>query len=368
MAKARAIAMYLPQYYPIPENDEVWGKGYTEWTCTAKAKPLFRGHYQPRIPADLGFYDLRVPETRIAQAELAKNAGIEGFMYWHYWFGNGKRLLERPFNEVLQSGQPDFPFCLGWANHSWKTSTWKALSHFHPENNIIVEQTYPGDDDIIAHFNCVLPAFKDKRYITVDEKPLFVVYAPMEIPNFMHFSEMWNKMAVQNGLKGVHFVGLTSCEESKYSEVLKSGYDSVTVGYMWYAETLIQSKLIKYGLNMLRARLDDRMVPLAKYDYKKIIKHLSSDLLKREDVFPIVIPQWDRSPRSGRRAIIYYGSTPELFKQHVDDIIGKIMDKPMDKRVFFVRSWNEWGEGNYIEPDQKFGTGYLDALREVLLG
>ena len=137
---------------------------------------------------------------------------------------------------------------------------------------------------------------------------------------------------------------------------------------MWYAETLIQSKLIKYGLNMLRARLDDRMVPLAKYDYKKIIKHLSSDLLKREDVFPIVIPQWDRSPRSGRRAIIYYGSTPELFKQHVEDIIGKIMDKPMDKRIFFVRSWNEWGEGNYIEPDQKFGTGYLDALRDVLLG
>lgn len=366
--KARAIAIYLPQYYPIPENDAVWGKGYTEWICTAKAKPLFKGHYQPRIPADLGFYDLRVPETRLAQAELAKSAGIEGFMYWHYWFGNGKRLLERPFDEVLSSGQPDFPFCLGWANHSWKTSTWKALGHFHPKNNMIVEQLYPGDEDIVAHFNNVLPAFKDKRYITVDGKPLFVVYAPMDVPNFGHFKEIWNSMAIDNGLKGVHFVGLTSCEEAKYTEVLNAGYDSINPGYQWHAETIVQGKLVKYGINVLREKLDDRFIPLAKYNYKDIIKYLSSDLDRREDVFPALIPQWDRSPRSGRRAIIYYGSTPELFERHINDVLEKIKDKPMDKRIVFVRSWNEWGEGNYVEPDQRFGTGYLDALKNALCG
>lgn len=368
MLKARAIAIYLPQYYPIPENDNVWGKGYTEWICTAKAKPLFRGHYQPRIPADLGFYDLRVPETRRAQAELARDAGIEGFMYWHYWFGNGKRLLERPFDEVLSSGEPDYPFCLGWANHSWRTSTWKALSHFRPENNMIVEQLYPGDDDIVAHFNNVLPAFKDKRYITVDGKPLFVVWSPMEIPDFKHFSKVWNELAVQNGLKGIHFVGMTSCTEDKYKAVFDAGFDSIIPGYMWRAETIIQKKIVKYGLNYLRSRLDDRFLPLAKYDYSKIIKHLTSDLDKRLDVFPSAIPQWDRSPRSGRRAIIYYGSTPDLFKQHLEDVMDKIKDKPMDKRILFIRSWNEWGEGNYVEPDQKFGLGYLNAIKEVLLG
>lgn len=365
--KARAIAIYLPQFYPIPENDAVWGKGYTEWLCTAKAKPLFRSHYQPRIPADLGFYDLRVPETRIAQAELARAAGIEGFMYWHYWFGNGKRLLERPFDEVLASGQPDFPFCLGWANHSWKTSTWKALSHTRPKDNMIVEQLYPGDEDIIAHFNNVLPAFKDHRYITVEEKPLFVLWAPLEVPNFMRFKEMWNVLAIQNGLKGIYFVGMTMSAEEKYKKVYEAGFDAIIPSYMWYAETKVHSWLYKVGMNYLREKIDDRFVPLNKYNYKDIIKHLSSDLDKREDVFPSIIPQWDRSPRSGRRTTIYHGSTPELFKLHVEDVLDKIKDKPIDKRILFVRSWNEWGEGNYIEPDQKFGTGYLDALRDILM-
>ena len=131
--KARVIAYYLPQYYPIRENDQMWGKGFTEWTNVAKAKPLFRGHYQPQIPADLGFYDLRLKEVRNEQVKLAKKAGIEGFCYWHYWFGNGKRILERPFEEVLQSGSPDFPFCLGWANHSWSNKTWKKTKAFQKD-------------------------------------------------------------------------------------------------------------------------------------------------------------------------------------------------------------------------------------------
>lgn len=366
--KARAIAIYLPQYYPIPENDEVWGKGYTEWICTAKAKPLFRGHYQPRVPADLGFYDLRVPETRQAQAEMAKTAGIEGFMYWHYWFGNGKRLLERPFDEVLASGQPEFPFCLGWANHSWKTSTWKALEHSRPKDNMIVEQLYPGDEDIVAHFNNVLPAFKDKRYILVDGKPLFVFYDPCSFPNFGHFSQMWNDLAQQNGLKGVHFVGMVTTNKDKYVEVLDAGFDAIIPNYMWQAEIKAHTKIYKYGMTFLRNRIDDRLLPLDKYNYKTIIKYLSSNLDRHENVYPAAIPQWDRSPRSGRKSLIYHGSTPELFKEHLEDIMEKIKDKPMDKRILFIRSWNEWGEGNYVEPDQKFGTGYLDAIKDVIFG
>ena len=162
MSKARVIAFYLPQFHPVKENDEMWGKGFTEWTNVAKAKPLYKGHYQPQIPADLGFYDLRVPDVRVEQANMAKEYGVEGFCYWHYWFGNGKRILERPFNEVLQSGSPDYPFCLGWANHSWSNKTWQKTAHF-TKNITFLEQTYPGDEDYILHFNTLLPAFKDHR-------------------------------------------------------------------------------------------------------------------------------------------------------------------------------------------------------------
>ena len=207
MSNARLIAIYLPQYYPIPENDETWGKGFTEWTNVGKAKPLFKGHYQPRVPADLGYYDLRVPETREAQAQMAQSYGIEGFMYWHYWFGNGKRLLERPFNEVLESGKPDFPFCLGWANHSWTTKTWTATGQFQA-NKMIAEQLYPGDEDFVNHFYYCLKAFKDHRYINVDGKPFFLIYAPQNIPNVEHFISLWNNLAQQNGLPGIHFVAL----------------------------------------------------------------------------------------------------------------------------------------------------------------
>src|SRR5690606_21147409 len=207
--KARVIAFYLPQYHPIPENDETWGKGFTEWTNVGKARPLFKGHYQPRVPADLGYYDLRLPEVREAQAQMAREAGIEGFMYWHYWFGNGKRVLERPFNEVLESGKPDFPFCLGWANHSWTTHSWNSKTQWK-KNAVIFEQLYPGVDDFINHFNTVLPAFKDSRYITVDDKPIFMGYAPQEIPDVKLFVTTWRKLAEENGLPGIHFVGLAS--------------------------------------------------------------------------------------------------------------------------------------------------------------
>src|SRR5205809_7458559 len=171
----RLIAFYLPQYHPIPENDQWWGPGFTEWTNTAKARPLFRGHYQPHVPADLGFYDLRQPETREAQAEMARAYGIEAFCYYHYWFGNGRRLLQRPFEEVVQLGQPDFPFCLCWANETW-TGVWHGLS-----SHVLIEQTYPGKEDAARHFHTLLPAFLDRRYVTVDGKPLFLVHSPTEL-------------------------------------------------------------------------------------------------------------------------------------------------------------------------------------------
>ena len=175
----RPIAFYLPQFFPTKENDLWWEPGFTEWTNVARAVPLFKGQYQPRIPRDLGFYDLRVPETREKQVMLAKEAGIEGFCYWHYWFGNGRRLLADVFHDVVISGKPDFPFCLCWANHSWYKKTWDPTK----PNTLLIEQTYPGTKDYEAHFYEMLPAFKDSRYMKVDGKLIFGVFAPNDIPD-----------------------------------------------------------------------------------------------------------------------------------------------------------------------------------------
>jgi hypothetical protein len=188
----RLIAFYLPQFHPIPENDDWWGKGFTEWRNVVQAKPLFPGHYQPHLPADLGFYDLRVPETRQAQADLAREYGIHGFCYYHYWF-KGRRLLERPFNEVLTSGQPDFPFCLCWANESW-TRAWDGQSGV-----ILMKQEYSEEDDY-QHIRWLSNVFRDKRYIRYEGKPLFLVYRVRDLPNPLQTTEIWRNEARRAGI------------------------------------------------------------------------------------------------------------------------------------------------------------------------
>lgn len=361
--KARVIAMYLPQFHPIPENDDVWGKGFTEWNNVAKARPLFHGHHQPNIPADLGFYDLRLPETRELQAKLAREAGVEGFMYWHYWFGNGKRLLERPFDEVLESGKPDFPFCLGWANHSWKTSTWTTMGNFQA-NHMICEQQYLGDEDYIMHFNYCLKAFKDPRYIKVDGKPFFLLYNALDLPDCHHFFDLWNKLAKENGFPGIHFVGLASGWDSEIDKQFSLGYDAVMHGNLWAAESHVKGKYVKIIEKKIRDRFDGIM--LDKYRYSDIIKYLVNDLDKKENIYPCILPGWDRSPRSGRKATIYYGSTPELWKKHIQNAVNAVQHKEDEHKIIMLRSWNEWGEGNYVEPDERWGNAYLEALKDVL--
>ena len=365
---ARVIAFYLPQYHPIPENDAVWGKGFTEWTNVGRAKPLFRGHYQPRVPADLGYYDLRMPEIREAQAEMARDAGIEGFMYWHYWFGNGRKALERPFEEVLVSGKPDFPFCLGWANHSWRSDHWNN-SFSIKKKPFIFEQLYPGEKDIIDHFNYVLPAFKDQRYICVDNRPFFLIWDPFSIPDLGYFVSRWQKMAYQNGLEGIHFVGMLSGKmEDKIANRKKGmelGLSAVAPSNLWTAESAVKSHYEKVILQIINSKFP-QFAPLNKYKYKSIIKHLFIDMDRDEDVYPSIIPNWDRSPRSGRKAVIYTGSTPKLFKEHVVDAVKIVAKKQPEHRIVLLRSWNEWAEGNYMEPDLKFGHGYLDVLKSII--
>ena len=217
MGNTRVLAFYLPQFYPTLENDEWWEPGFTEWTNVAKAKPLFKGHYQPRIPRDLSFYDLRVPLVREKQAELAREAGIEGFCYWHYWFGNGKRLLSEVFREVVDTGKPDFPFCLCWANHSWYQKSWDSSK----PNKLLIEQTYPGREDYIAHFNEMLPAFKDKRYMRTSEgKLIFGIFSLYSVPDLEEFLSVWNDLAKENHLAGFEFFALVK-GRSKWANVLE---------------------------------------------------------------------------------------------------------------------------------------------------
>lgn len=362
--KARVIAMYLPQYHPIPENDTVWGKGFTEWNNVAKARPLFRGHHQPNIPADLGFYDLRLPEIREQQAQLARAAGIEGFMYWHYWMGGGKRLLNRPIDEVLETGKPDFPFCFGWANHSWKTSTWTTMKNFQV-NQMICEQTYPGDEDYINHFNWCLRAFKDPRYIKVDGKPFFLLYDAKALPDCQHFFNLWNRLAKENGLPGIHFVGLASGWDASIKDMLHLGYDAIVHGNIWQAESLVRGKFSKLFLNYIRSRFD--WAPLDTYNYSDIVKYLVNKYDFEDNIYPCILPGWDRSPRSGRRAVIYKNSNPEAWQAHVKQAVKAVLHKDYEHRIIILRSWNEWGEGNYVEPDTRWGHAYLDALSNVII-
>lgn len=381
--KPRIIALYLPQFHPIPENDQWWGPGFTEWTNVAKAKPLFRGHQQPRIPADLGFYDLRLPETRILQADLAREAGIEGFCYYHYWFGNGRQLLERPFNEVVATGKPDYPFCICWANHTWSNKTWESKSTLQ-KNSVLIRQEYPGREDDIAHFMSLLPAFRDKRYMQVDGKLLFAIYSVFDFPHVDQFISTWRYLAKKHGLPGFHFVGMTpstltfkinedgshtralpNLKNSKdiYESVLRLGFDAVNSFGKRRGEMLYEGK----WTNLAKTLMRHIGLPTGsqKYDYERTVANYFAPEDSWENVYPTILPQWDRSPRVASQDGIYVDATPEKFARHIQKAIEIIKDKKKEHQILFLKSWNEWGEGNYVEPDLQYGHGFLDALREA---
>jgi hypothetical protein len=356
MNKILLLANYLPQFHPIAENDEWWGKGFTEWTNTAKAKPLFRGHHQPNIPADLGFYDLRLSETREAQAELAKEYGISGFCYWHYWFGNGNRLLERPFQEVLKSGKPDYPFCLAWANQTW-TGIWHGL-----KNKVLIDQKYPGKEDYISHFQSLLPAFHDKRYIRIDNKPVFVVYSPDLLPDSREFTDLWNELALKNGLDGFYFIGI------HYAgwDHKKDGFNDKTIHQPSHYVQLYEKDSKNRISGMIRRNLFKGRLPVI-YNYGKLVRSYDFGLFNSNDVIPTIIPNWDNSPRSGRRGWVFHNSTPGDFGYHFEKSVQFVLKREEpNPKIIFIKSWNEWAEGNYLEPDHRYGLQYLEALKRVI--
>ena len=356
---ARLIAFYLPQYYPIPENDKWWGTGFTEWTNVAKARPLFREHLQPKLPADLGFYDLRVPEVRQLQAELAHNAGIEGFCYWHYWFGNGKLLLDRPLKEVVSLKEPVFPFCVAWANESW-TGRWHGL-----DSTVIQNQYYPGDNDTREHFYYLLNYFSDDRYIQMDSKPLLLIYHPELIPEANRMMSILRELAEKSGLGGLYILGFT---DTRVFLPDRYGLDGLV--YSGFNKAYEKSKMPLTGLNfernVNRFKYLINRYPINTFSYERASKAWLDYEDFEFEYYPTVFPNWDNSPRCGKRAVIITQSTPELFEDHLSKAIDKVSNRQNDKKLVFIKSWNEWAEGNYLEPDRLYGHEYLHAIKRVM--
>lgn len=347
---ATAIAFYLPQYHPVKENDEWWGKGFTEWTNTARARRLFPGHQQPRVPGELGFYDLRVAETRIAQADLAREHGIAAFCYWHYWFA-GRRILERPFNEVLASGEPDFPFCLAWANQ-----TWTGVAHGAPRRTLIA-QTYPGLEDEKAHFDSVLPALVDPRYLRIDGRPLFVIYRPELLAHARRFTDHWRDLAASAGLSGLFLIADVRDDFThRPSNALESmGFDGAV---------FVNLPVDRVRRPPLLARAVTRLL-----GGPKVVWHSETfegaPFTQSRPIFPCVFSNWDNSPRSGREGIAVVGSSPRILRAHTEAAVAAVSTLAREQRLIFLKSWNEWAEGNYLEPDLVHGR---DALRAVAAG
>lgn len=352
MSNIRVIAFYLPQFYPTPENDKWWEPGFTEWTNVASAKPFFKGHYQPKLPRDLGFYDLRVPETRERQAQLAREAGIEGFCYWHYWFGNGKRLLSEVFDAVVKSGEPDFPFCLCWANHSWYAKTWKPGA----PNKLLMEQTYPGVEDYEAHFMHMLPAFKDKRYIKVDGKLLFGVFMGSDIPDCKLFFDTWNRLAAENGLEGFYFFSLAQGQE-RVDKLKGLGFDSIVADA--YLSVVLE---IPHIIRKVR-RMFHRPVVVK---YPHYIQRALEFFKRNNTCTPCILPNYDHTPRSGFRGELLQDSTPEDWNKLCRMTKEYIQHNDAIDNLLFIKAWNEWGEGNYLEPDRRWGKAYLEETAKAL--
>ena len=355
MQDKRLIAIHLPQFYPFKENDDWWGKGFTEWRNVTQAIPRFIGHYQPHLPADLGFYDLRLHECRQAQIDMAKQYGIYGFCYYHYWF-SGKLIMEKPVEMMLADKREDFPFMLCWANANWGRN-WEG-----GHNITLIEQKYSDEDDI-AHFEYLLPFFKDPRYIRINGKPVFGVHRSDYIPDFEKSIGIWQRLAAKEGFQlyicrfeAGGFIG----EKYQTSSVDAAvEFQPFNMGRFWQMHNLLSRGL---------ERVFKRSVKSAHLSYKSYVKYKCKQAIcQNYKLYPSVFPSWDNSPRRLKRPYLAFtGSTPELFKEWFEHVYTQFKPYSEDENLIFINAWNEWAEGCHLEPDLKNGTGFLEAVKSII--
>ena len=351
----KLIAMYLPQYHPIPENDAWWGKGFTEWTNVRKAEPRFPGHYQPHVPGQLGYYDLRDASARQAQAELAREYGIHGFCYYHYWF-NGKRLLETPFNQVLKSGEPDFPFCLCWANENW-TRRWDGR-----DQDMLMEQHY-SDQDSLDFINDLIPAFSDKRYIRVNAKPLLLVYRTSLLPDPKKTANIWREAMVRAGIGEIYLVRVEHGLDGSEPHPGDIGFDAA----MEFAPNWKNCGNRVVDLEQIGQPQHPVDENLLVFNYDECMANMLGRPKPAYKRFRGVFPAWDNSARK-QDSLLFVNSTPEKYEHWLNATVHYTRNNfDHGEQLVFVNAWNEWGEGCHLEPDQRYGLGYLEATRQVLL-
>lgn len=369
--KIRPIAIHLPQFHPIPENDAWWGKGFTEWTNVAKAKPLFKGHYQPHLPADLGFYDLRLEEARLAQEALAKQYGIYGFCYYHYWF-NGKRMLHEPIERKLKNPKEDLPFMFCWANENW-TKAWDGK-----EKEVLIKQEYSNADDL-EHIRFLIPFFKDERYIKIDGKPVFAVYRSTLLPDMSKTIKIWKEEALKHGVELYlcRFETFGS-EGAEYLNDFDAAIEFPPHNSFKHVITLkhelswlrlkrsFNYRILKLRRNFLRQKVSqtDGII----IDYSDFV---SGYLKKYEQekkycCYHCVTPGWDNTARKKNGFVLWNNSKPEYFKNWIIKSLEKFKIRSADENLFFINAWNEWAEGNHMEPDQMWGSQYLSAFYESI--
>lgn len=357
VARPRRVAFYLPQYHPIPENDLWWGPGFTDWVNVARARPLFRGHLQPDLPGELGFYDLRLKETRVAQAALARAGGIDAFCYYHYWF-RGRRLLNRPFDEVLASGEPDLPFCLCWANESW-TRSWDGRS-----GEVLIEQTY-GEEDDEAHIEWLLPVFRDRRYVRVEGRPLFLVYRASDMPDPLRTTALWRRKARGAGIGELHLCRVESFEKELAAPPQSLGFDAaVEFQPDW---TTLRDEKWKDPIGAFRplSRRRLRRRNFRAFDYGQVARLMSSKTNPPYLRYPCVAAGWDNSPRHQQDGILFLNRDPDAYREWLSRASARALSISSDPLVF-INAWNEWAEGNHLEPCRRFGRRFLEATRDCL--
>ena len=355
----RSLAFYHPQFHPIPENDAWWGPGFTEWSNVVAARALFPGHEQPHIPAELGFCDLRVPETRAAQAALAGAHGIGGFVYYHYWF-QGRRLLDRPFREVLASGEPDFPFALCWANEPW-TRAWDGLT-----SEVLVAQEYSDEDDR-RHLRHLLPAFADPRYVRVDGRPLYLVYKAGQLPDPVATTDRWREEAERAGIGDLYLCRVEHDREQ--GDPVALGFDAA-VDFQPDFSNLgpalrrsVPARAVR-RLGLTNAAYRRHRI----FDYQTVVERMQARPPVAYKRFPCVTPGWDNTPRRQRQGIVLRDSTPEAYERWLRATVEAFVPFGPGEDLVFLNAWNEWAEGNHLEPCVRWGHGDLEATRRALSG
>jgi lipopolysaccharide biosynthesis protein len=337
----RLITFFLTQFHPTKENDLWWGKGFTEWTNVTKATPLFPGHYQPHLPSDLGFYDLRLRETRIEQIELAKQYGIDGFCYHYYWF-SGERILNQPLDAMLADPDHSMPFCLCWANENW-TRRWDAA-----EQDILIAQRYLPDDDL-NFIKSLVPFFQDPRYIRMDGAPVFIVYRPQHLPDARRTLSVWREYCRSIGIERLYIVAALTHGNEDYE---RYGFD----GGVEFPPHNLRSGNVNSSLDFYEPFYGNVM------EYHTVAQSYIDRSYTQKNVFRSVFPAWDNTARTSSRALVIENGTPDNYEYWLSETIRRSkMDFPGEERLVFINAWNEWAEGCHLEPDRRYGRGFLEA-------